>query len=94
MNSEDGDPKRVMKREGEIAAGCTYDQNMVDYQEKLLIKSIMAKAVAKSKSAKKQVSLLTKLRRIAEKIPASELAKIPPDASRNYKHYLYGHPKK
>jgi len=31
---------------------------------------------------------------IGEQIPDEEWAKVPPDASINYKHYLYGTPKK
>jgi hypothetical protein len=31
---------------------------------------------------------------IGEQIPDEEWAKVPPDASINYKHYLYGMPKK
>lgn len=50
-------------------------------------------AVRKLNSGKKG-TILSKLRKLAEKVPASELAKIPADGSVNYKHHLYGHPKK
>jgi hypothetical protein len=30
---------------------------------------------------------------LGAQIPAEELARIPKDAAKNYKHYLYGHPK-
>ncbi|MBV6492370.1 MAG: hypothetical protein LDLANPLL_00363 [Turneriella sp.] len=54
----------------------------------------MAKVSTRRTDLKKKGTVLTKLRKLAEKVPASELAKLPVDGSVNYKHYLYGHPKK
>ena len=39
-------------------------------------------------------SIWERLEKIANSIPDEELAKIPPDFSANYKHYLYGWPKR
>jgi hypothetical protein len=39
-------------------------------------------------------SIWERLEAIANSIPDEELAKIPPDFSANYKHYLYGWPKR
>jgi len=54
----------------------------------------MAKTAARRIDSGKKGTVLSKLRKLAEKVPASELAKIPADGSVNYKHHLYGHPKK
>ncbi len=37
--------------------------------------------------------LLQRLRKIRESVPASAWDGVPTDGARNYKHYLYGHPK-
>ena len=37
--------------------------------------------------------LLRRIRKIRESVPASAWDGVPTDGGRNYKHYLYGHPK-
>ena len=37
--------------------------------------------------------LLQRLRKIRESVPASAWDDVPSDGAKNYKHYLYGHPK-
>ena len=37
--------------------------------------------------------LLERLRKIRESVPASAWDGVPTDGAKNYKHYLYGHPK-
>ena len=37
--------------------------------------------------------LLQRIRKIRESVPASAWDGVPTDGGRNYKHYLYGHPK-
>ena len=37
--------------------------------------------------------LLRRLRKIRESVPASAWDGVPTDGAKNYKHYLYGHPK-
>ena len=37
--------------------------------------------------------LLQRLRKIRESVPASAWDGVPTDGAKNYKHYLYGHPK-
>lgn len=38
-------------------------------------------------------SFFNKVAKIRESISDEDLAKLPTDGARNYKHYLYGHPK-
>ena len=37
--------------------------------------------------------LLQRIRKIRESVPASAWDGVPTDGAKNYKHYLYGHPK-
>lgn len=37
--------------------------------------------------------LLQRIRKIRESVPASAWDDVPSDGAKNYKHYLYGHPK-
>ena len=37
--------------------------------------------------------LLQRIRKIRESVPASAWDDVPRDGAKNYKHYLYGHPK-
>ncbi len=37
--------------------------------------------------------LLRRIRQIRESVPASAWDGVPTDGGKNYKHYLYGHPK-
>jgi hypothetical protein len=53
----------------------------------------MSAATVKRVTPKKQGDLLENLRRLAEKIPAAEMKKIPKDASTTYKQRLYGRKK-
>ena len=53
----------------------------------------MGTTAVKKSSPKKQGDLLVNLRKLAEKIPASEMKKIPKDASTTYKQRLYGRTK-
>jgi len=39
-------------------------------------------------------SFFARVRELTASIPETEWEKLPTDLSRNYKHYLYGHPKK
>ena len=46
-----------------------------------------------SRSDSGEHPLLQRLRRIRESVPASAWDDVPSDGGKNYKHYLYGHPK-
>jgi hypothetical protein len=50
----------------------------------------MGTPTVKNVTPKKHGDLLLNLRKLAEKIPASEMKKIPKDASTTYKQRLYG----
>jgi hypothetical protein len=53
----------------------------------------MGAPTVKNVTPKKHGDLLLNLRKLAEKIPASEMKKIPKDASTTYKQRLYGRTK-
>lgn len=46
-----------------------------------------------SRSDSGEHPLLQRLRRTRESVPASAWDDVPSDGGKNYKHYLYGHPK-
>lgn len=48
---------------------------------------------APSSSDNGEHPLLRRLRKIRESVPASAWDDVPTDGGKNYKHYLYGHPK-
>ena len=48
---------------------------------------------APSSSDNGEHPLLQRIRKIRESVPASAWDGVPTDGAKNYKHYLYGHPK-
>jgi len=92
---QQGKRKGQAGRVGAIGNRVTLPQNenIVDHGEKLHIQSVMAKTATKKAAVRKESDLLANLRKLAAKIPAVEMAKIPKDASITYKKYLYGQSK-